>query len=192
MTKQDLFDAGVARMRAWCELNHVEAPRVEGTRDPENFGTCAYYRDSVIYLSPSACAGLGRGGRAWSWPGHLIDRTPYGVIQHELGHHVDIAHGARPGLYGQEWRTATGDKPLTGYRPNDNEWFAEMFRLFVTNPTLLESLRPATYALMATKWKSVETRHWEIVLAGADRQVALISRRIAEADRRRQPVGLFQ
>lgn len=181
MTKQDMLAAGVARMQAWCALNAIAAPRVEVTREPEMFGTCAFYRDSVIYISPAACAGIGRAGRAWSYPGHTVDRTPFGVIQHELGHHVDRAHGARPGVYSSAWRAATGERPLTGYCDNDNEWFAEMFRLFVTNPTLLGSLRPATYALMASTWQSVEPRHWERVLAGADRQIAVLRKRIKPA-----------
>jgi hypothetical protein len=177
VTKSDLFQCGVARMQAWCALNSITPPRVEVTGEPELFGTCAYYRDAVIYISIPACAAIGRAGRAWSYPGHTVDRTPFGVIQHELGHHVDMAHGARPGLFGSSWRQETGEKEISSYCPNDNEWFAEMFRLFVTNPMLLQALRPRTFAKMAA-WRSVETRPWERVLAGADRQIAVLRKRI--------------
>jgi len=175
-----MLQAGIDRMTAWCGLNApIKPPTVVVASDPdEYFGTCAYYRFCVIYIWPPACAAIGRAGRAWSYPGHSVDRTPFGVLQHELGHHVDLAHGAAGGTYGTAWRTQTGDKPLTGYCDNDNEWFAEMFRLFVTNPDLLSHLRPKTHALMAARWRSVETRDWESVLAGADRQLELLRRRL--------------
>ena len=67
---------------------------------------------------------------------------------------------------------------MTGYYPNDNEWFAEMFRLFVTNPDLLRLLRPCTHALMVARWLTVETRTWDVVLAGAARQLAVIRKRL--------------
>lgn len=188
MTKCELLRLGIERMHAFCEVNGIIAPQVEVSRDPLNFGVCAYYRDSFIHIWPDACAAIGRAGRAWSYPGHTIDRTPFGVICHELGHHVDLAHGARPGLHGfWQMREQTGEKPISGYCPNDNEWFAEMFRLFVTNPTLLGTFRPRTYAFMAARWKSVETRHWEAVLAGADRQLALLRKRLA-ASRQQLPM----
>ena len=168
-------------MHRWCEANSVPPPIVTVTDAPIDFGTCAYYRDGEIFISPSQCASIGRGGRAWSYPGHYVDRTPYGVVQHELGHHVDDAHGARRGLYGTPWRIHTRDKPLTGYCPNDNEWFAEMFRLFVTNPMLLAVVRPRTYRLLQLKWVSVEQRPWDVVLAQAERQKELIRRRFTYA-----------
>lgn len=183
--KQQLLGEGIALMRRWCNLNKIEQPAVHTEDgDPTAFGVCAYYRDGHIYIKVAACASpspaqIGAGGRAWSYPGHTIDRTPYGVVCHELAHHIDKAHGAAGGLYGRAWRQSTGEKPITGYCPNDNEWFAEMFRVFVTNPTLLGSVRPRTYALMAAQWQSAETRHWQVVLAGADRQIAVLRKQIA-------------
>lgn len=180
MTKQEMFDRGVERMQLFCIVNGIVPPAVSVTPEPTRYGTCAFYRSAVITIWPPACAHIGRAGRAWSYPGHSIDRTPYGVIAHELGHHVDGAHGSRPsreGL-GPKWRAETGEKHLTGYRADDdNEWFAEMFRLFVTNPDLLRLERPKTHALMCRTWKAVEARQWEHVLADAERQLALLRRR---------------
>jgi hypothetical protein len=100
-------------------------------------------------------------------------------VNHELGHHVDLAHGARPGLHGfWRWQEETGEKPISGYAPNPNEWFAEMFRLYVTNPDLLRLLRPKTHALMAARWQPVEHRTWDRVLAGAERQLAVLRKRL--------------
>lgn len=181
MTKQAMLDLGVARMDLFCDVNRIVPPVVSVTPEPTRFGTCAFYRSGTIYIWPPACAHIGKAARAWSYPGHSIDRTPYGVIAHELGHHVDGAHGSQPSQkgYGRSWRVVTGEKPLTGYCRDDNEWFAEMFRLFVTNPDLLRLERPKTHALMRRTWKAVEARGWEHVLMDAERQLALLRKRHA-------------
>lgn len=179
--RSDLLARGVTLVNEFCAANTISPPRVEVSQDPTTFDTCAYYRSGVIYIWPPACAAIGRAGRAWSYPGHSVDRTPYGVVAHELGHHVDKAHGAAGGIYGTNYRTETGEKPLTGYCPNDNEYFAELFRLFVTNPDLLRLLRPKTYALMIARWRVAERRSWDAVLAGADRQIAVLRKRIPES-----------
>lgn len=170
--RNQLFVDGEVLIGRWCHLNGVPQVRVERTREPESFGVCAYYRDGVIYISVEACARIGTAGRAWSYPGYVVDRTPYGVLAHELGHHVEGAHGAAGGLVARLWRQETGERPLTGYCPNDNEWFAEIFRVFITNPDLLRQLRPATFVRLRERWPTpVETRAWDVVLAGAGRQL---------------------
>lgn len=57
-----------------------------------------------------------------------------------------------------------------------------MFRLFVTNPTLLALLRPSVYARMLARWPQfAERRTWLDVLAGADRQLHAAENKIAVA-----------
>lgn len=183
--RQDLLDRGSALMSRWCKLNRVDPPAIElFTETPPEFGVCAYYRFGTIYLWPRACARIGRAGRQWSYPGYVVDRTPYGVLAHELGHHVDGAHGAAGGIVAHDWRKKTGEPPLTGYCPNDNEWFAEHFRLYVTNPDLLRFLRPHLFALLAVKWPvRAENRPWREVLAGADRQIRAAENKIRKVRR---------
>ncbi len=182
-TKAQLLQHGRRQMDAWCTVNHIDAPRiVEMTGLPE-FGVCAYYRDGVITIWTKHCAPIGMAGRAWSYPGYTVDRTPFGVIAHELAHHVDHAHGPNGGTYGRKWLVETQDKPISGYHGNANEWFAEMFRLFVTNPDLLAWMRPKTYTLMRSQWVPVEHRNWQAVLHGADRQIAVATKRIAAMNR---------
>lgn len=181
--RRDLLGRGIDCVERFCAANGLTVPRVVETTEPVQFGVCAYYRDGHIFIWPNACALPGRQGRQWSWPGHTIDRTPFGVVAHELGHHVDRAHGARPGAHGYwRWRGEASEKPISGYCPNDNEWFAEMFRLFVTNPDLLRVVRPLTFQRMRGTWTPVETRPWREVLQGALRQVALIERRLRESE----------
>lgn len=153
MTKNDLLAAGIARATEWCELNDVSMPPVEPHEPSEwRFDVCAYYRPTTIHICLARCAAPGLAGRNWSWPGYAVDRTPYGVVAHELGHHVDHQRSERRGSYFGDFsvklRRDSGEPPLTGYAPNDVEWFAEMFRLFVTNPILLLNIRPRTYNLM--------------------------------------------
>jgi hypothetical protein len=178
MTKQYMFWLGNELLQAWCSANKVDPPSVNaqwiGACD---FDVCAYYRSSVIYIWPNKCAAIGTAGRQWSYPGYCVDRTPFGVLAHELGHHVDKQHGAAGGTLSHAWRTVD-PKPLTGYCPNDNEWFAELFRLFVTNPDLLRAIRPSTWQLFAQQWTSVETRKWTDVLASAPRQLQAAKNRI--------------
>jgi hypothetical protein len=179
--KAPLLERGEAHIKEWCLLNDIHPPVVvEHWQGRCDFGVCAYYRNGQISIWPNMCAAIGRTGRQWSYPGYTVDRTPFGVLAHELGHHVDHAHGPRGGELSHLWRPQDPE-PLTGYCPNDNEWFAELFRLYVTNPDLLLHVRPVIWRLMVDKWKYSELRDWRQVLAGADRQIKAAENKIRRA-----------
>lgn len=173
MIRSALFEKGLALTQLFCELNAIPMPKVTVLRpdsdDPlfaryYHLQTCAFYRASMgICIAVAKCALPGTGGRAWSWPGYAVDRTPYGVLQHELGHHVDeVKTFVEPrdkwelaDLFSFKIWSQSKEKPLTGYLGTDREeatyykeWFAENFRLFVTNPDLCKQLRPKFYAAM--------------------------------------------
>lgn len=187
-TKREQLDAGIAMMEKWCAANMYKIPEVQIVPS-SNWGVqfCAYYRKDVIKICLEKCGHIGYAGPAWSYPGWLADRTPYGVIAHELGHHVDLYNGmVHRGPYYSEFstliRAKSGEIPITSYCPNDAEWFAEMFRVFITNPDLLRQVRPQTWALMFAHFCPVETRGWAHVLADAPaRTLALAQRRVSEA-----------
>jgi hypothetical protein len=182
LERDALLRAGEELIEKWCRLNHVEPPLVRVLDGDPEFVVCAYYRSGLIKIWPKDCAPVGLAGRAWSWPGYSTDRTPYGVLAHELCHHVEHAHGAEGGIVAMRWRERTNEQPLTSYCPNDNEWLAEIFRLYVTNPSLLAHLRPRTYELLCVRWPwFAETRHWTEILEGAERQLAVARKRVAEA-----------
>lgn len=176
--KTDLFADGIRAMRRFCEANDLRVPEVSERTGTPDFGVCAYYRDNVITIWVAHCAAIGLAGRAWSYPGYTVDRTPFGVLAHELGHHVDGAQGPRGGRLSHEWRHATNEEPISGYAPNNNEWFAELFRLYVTNPDLLRVLRPRVYSRMRETWQPIEERPWDVVLAAAPRQLAAARNKI--------------
>lgn len=189
MTKQEMLRAGEALVGRFCAANGLPTPRlVLVPADEWRFGkTCAYYREDVITMCLERCGHIGRGGPAWSYPGYIADRTPYGVMAHELGHHVDFYRGETKGPYWSDFsvkmRQASGEPRLTSYCPNDAEWFAEMFRLFCTNPDLLRRIRPDTHLeMIAAGLKPVEHRFWFVVLKDApDRTLQMAQRRINEA-----------
>ena len=135
-------------------------------------GACAFYRRNTIYICVEKCAQPGTAGRSWSWPGYIVDRTPYGVLAHELGHSVDHAlsqeTGAYFGNFSRDIFRITGEEAITNYAPNVAEWWAEIFRLFVTNPALLKVLRPRTYeAALKLGLRPLPGDDWKQVLADA-------------------------
>lgn len=173
LTRGDMLASGRALVERFCLANDLLLPRVDvvAKADWRFDSTCAYYRAGVITICPDRCALVGHAARAWSYPGYVSDRTPHGVMAHELGHHADRERSLNKGAYGGEfsgWMRLTANEPkLTSYCPNDWEWFAEMFRLFATNPDLLRLVRPRTYERMCDYFQPVEKRPWREVLVGA-------------------------
>lgn len=173
MNKAQLLALGRDLAAEFCEANRLSLPAVDEQPGASwRFrGTCAYYRRDVITICPSVCAPPGTGGRQWSWPGYVVDRTPYGVIQHELGHHVDYTLSDDKGAYGGDFsvklRRLTGEDRITSYCPNTWEWFAEIFRLYVTNSDLLRALRPRTHEQLRAIYRPVIDVPWRQVLKDA-------------------------
>lgn len=181
-TKLQLFERGLDHIARWCTANGVSIPEVNMHTGRPDFGVCAYYRNSHIEIWVASCAAVGLVGRQWSFPGYVVDRTPYGVLAHELGHHVDRQHGAAGGVRSHLWRPLDA-APLTSYCPNDNEWFAELFRLFVTNPDLFRELRPKLAGLFFGEWPKVaEPRPWRTVLGESPRHLAAAQNKIAKVE----------
>jgi hypothetical protein len=188
ISRARLLDEGYALLVKWCDLNGVSIPEVKRWYTDAPFDACAYYRGGVINIWPNECASIGTNVRQWSYPGYVIDRTPYGVLQHELGHHADQAYNYRGGIYSQDWRKETGEAAITGYCTNDMEWFAEIFRLFVTNPDLLAKLRPRTFTKLINQWpQRAENRRWEQVLFTApERWIRATQNKIKQVQPRSQ------
>jgi len=175
-SKSSLLARGAVLAARFCEANGLPQPAIqEWAIDSWRFNVCAYYDRGTIHLCLAKCAAIGTTGRAWSFPGYAVDRTPYGVIQHEVGHHADVlkaSPGKPPGRYWSDYsasiRLATKEAPLTGYCENDAEWFAEIFRLFISNPDLLRRMRPLTFEhLQKDGFKPVFQDDWTSRLAGA-------------------------
>lgn len=185
LDRDSLTRAGRALVVRFCRHNGWPLPKMP-TPGPipwarNRWQGCGLYSRGRIFVHPARCAAPGYRGRAWSWPGYIIDRTPFGVYAHELGHYAELM---------LRWPATTtyhasGERPLTSYAPNHSEWWAEMFRLFVTNPDLLRGVRPRTFRCLAKMCEPLPAPRWGLLLAGAPpRTVAMAQRRIKEAGRR--------
>lgn len=195
-TKQELALKGEELVKKFCELNKLPVPQTMwlylGDRDYEAIGTCTFYRKDTIYIAVHKCAHVGTAGSSWSYPGYVIDRTPYGVFAHELGHHVDVHLGKKLGfkqfayssMLSEDIMNKSGEEKLTNYCPNPAEWFAEMMRLFITNPDLLQKVRPLTYRLLRGYLTPVVKIAWEAVLFAAPDRTLLQARKKIEDARR--------
>lgn len=166
MTKLTLFKMGVVRINKFCNLNHLPVPeiRLATEKDDWTVGACAYYRPQYIHVHLPSCASPATENqvRNWNWPGSVTDREPYGVLCHELGHHIDWLTGEKKYRYSSNYceqvMEQSGEKEITSYCPNPAEWFAEMFRVFVTNYPLLAIIRPVTAEILRKKFKPLN-RH---------------------------------
>lgn len=176
-TKYSLSERGRERMELFCETNEIDPPKLTidlfgPTSEFHTFDTCGYYRKSHIHVCPVKCANVATEAqvRNWNWPGSTTDREPFGVICHELGHHCDWLSGSTKYKYSSEYSVEvmkrSGEKPITSYCPNPAEWFAEMFRVFVTNAALLKIVRPKTYSVLLESWMPVSSSDWRKELGG--------------------------
>lgn len=177
--RNELFILGLRRVEAFCALNGLVRPAVHAVLRREwSVSACAYYRPDTprtrkwlstpginlcIELCQVPCGDAAT--RNWSWPASAVDREPYGVLAHELGHHVDWLAGERKGAYYSEVcelvKTEAQEPGLTGYaNENPAEWFAEAFRLYVTNHSLLRALRPRTHAALKRRWQALGPDDW--------------------------------
>lgn len=179
--KITLAQLGVEMCKEFLLDNELVVPKFSILTPEDRYyhvNSCGFYRAKLgVHVMPQKCANLGVAGRNWSWPGHWIDRTPYGVVAHEVGHHVHHFHYQNSNYVKDE----SGEKKLTNYCPNDLEWFAEMFRLFLTNPDLLRLIRPRTFGLLAEEFNCISEETWQQVLHDApERHIKLIKSKIKE------------
>lgn len=181
LNKVDLVKAGIRRCEEFLNVNKISSLNLQVVPVHEwPFDVCAFYRpysnNDKKNRIPSISICLGHCAypcgdvmsRAWSWPGNTTDRTPYGVMAHETAHHIDWEAGEIKHTYFSEYginvMVKSGEPRLTNYCPNPSEWFAEMGRLFITNPALLKLLRPKTYAIIRERFKPVGFMDWQLEL----------------------------
>lgn len=179
--KQTLYRRGVEHVAAWCAVNNIAQPSIDALRADSRYyhlNTCGFYHRGKIHIMVPKCAHIGTAAMAWSYPGYIVDRTPFGVLAHELGHHIEtLQRGIASAL-----RSETKEKQLTGYCENDSEWFAELFRLFCTNPLLLKAIRPKFTAAVGDLYRErAEIREpMGVLVAAPSRTFTMAMRRMAE------------
>lgn len=194
-TRNELVHSGHALIELFCSINGLAFPEIRFVHKSDwPFPICAYYRNLDPEMTPTGgpyialcvekCANIGTAGMQWSYPGYTADRTPYGVLAHEIGHHCDVTRGGVThrtyySAFSQAVRKESGEARLTSYCPNDAEWFAEMMRLFITNPRLLGALRPKTCRILRAHFEPVEFRDiYQIMGDAPARTLAMMAKHI--------------
>jgi hypothetical protein len=164
-TKQDLLRITTLQVIDFCELNNLPIPKIK-------IIVCRNYG----FFQPNAQGGyIGINlpatrlpvfnpvnGRLQSFPGNKTDRTPAGVLAHEVGHYVDINNRAKFNL-ASEFRALIGvENSVSSYDTIEVERVAEAFRLFILNPKLLQQGRPKAYTILQKHFKPVHQLPWRL------------------------------
>lgn len=187
------FADAVARCTVMCEANGVVVPTFRDSTRLGYFGMYVPSRRAVLVHVARTRVPTRTPGFSWSYPGYKADLTVLGVTAHELGHHFDAM--LRYPSSRSRWYIATSvTARVSSYEPSASESWAESFKLYVTNPSLLAEGRPERYEVIRSLVPSiVETRHWREVLAdahprfhsAAERWIAQRPRRITHERRLR-------
>lgn len=157
-TKQQLCEMSISLINDFCDLNNIPKPEFNidwGTGTTQSKGTvCGHFTfgTNVLHLQPNKCANPNPNG---DWPGFFYDRTCYGVMCHEFAHYVD---NLSPSLFNVKLISAElrqiANEPSFNKDPKDDyEYFADVFKLFISNPDLLKLVRPNTFKLLTEKYK---------------------------------------
>lgn len=169
------IEAARQRVEKFCTLNGLAAPHIthyatrqEGSAGG-NYGW--FISPNRVLVTAWACRKPMLSGRGWTWPGYTADLTVLGVTCHETGHYVNHVLGWRRTL--TSWKQMRkGEPAITSYANRYSaEDFAEAFRLFLTNPSLLKVVAPKRHGWFTERFKPVEERHWREILSDSPRHI---------------------
>lgn len=195
--KDVLFAEGLDRSLKWLEDHNLRKPhhiftnKEDANRFRRDFIRDGWFGAHIVEESVSAivvnikkCRVATRvPGWSWSYPGYKADLTPYGVICHEFGHHVDHVLGGVRGMSKRKaWKEVIEhEDSVSSYEPNHCEAFAEAFRLFLTNPGMLKAARPERWEYFtetlgfspphASSWKTVLKHAHPRIISAAERWI---------------------
>lgn len=170
MTKDELADRSIKHIQNFLKANNLPVPefvlgKYSGAKN--KFQETGHYSraEGRVYLNAEKTRNpvLKPGGMQWSYPGYKVDKTPLGVLAHEVGHHIDH-------VMKFEDFPVKGEK-VTGYEPTVHESIAESLRLFILNPDLLKNIAPNRYQYFIDKGlKPTVTKKWGEVLHDAPKE----------------------
>lgn len=174
-------DSAAARVTVekFCAHNKIDVPDIDFRPKlrPNSFGYFSQPR--LIVVDALHCKGIIDNPRVWTYPGYTADLTVLGVTAHELGHYVHFVRGWREVL--RAWHSMTmsclEEQPVGSYaRTQPHEDLAEAFKVFVTNPSLLECIAPKRYAFFVNSMSlvPVESRHWREILGDSPRHIRAV------------------
>ena len=169
MTKDELAERSVKHIQNFLQMNNLPVPEFVMSEYPDaknKFQKTGHYsrKEGKVYLNAANTRNpvMKPGGMQWSYPGYKVDKTPLGVLAHEIGHHID--HTMK---FDENTFPYKGEK-VTGYEPTVHEAIAESLRLFMLNPDLLHTIAPKRYQFFLDNGlKPTVKQSWKEVLHGA-------------------------
>ena len=169
MTKDELAERSVKHIQNFLQMNNLPVPEFVMSEYPDaknKFQKTGHYsrKEGKVYLNAANTRNpvMKPGGMQWSYPGYKVDKTPLGVLAHEIGHHID--HTMK---FDENAFPYKGEK-VTGYEPTVHEAIAESLRLFMLNPDLLHTIAPKRYQyFLDNGLKPTVQQSWKDVLHGA-------------------------
>jgi hypothetical protein len=178
--KTELLEEGLLQIMEFAKVNSLPAPTVnmvdEEVADDISFRCgCYIVSSNQILICIKRCANIGTGtGFSQSSPASKIDRTPFGVLAHEMGHHVHSLFLTSKYFKDKHLMASslkhtfmnTKKEKISGYEPNYRESFAESMRLFISNPDLLKRACPIRYGFIydQLQLKPLYNELWENML----------------------------
>ena len=169
MTKDELAEKSVKHIQDFLQKNGLPVPEFVMHEYPDaknKFQKTGHYsrKEGKVYLNAANTRNpvMKPGGMQWSYPGYKVDKTPLGVLAHEIGHHIDHTK-----QFDTDSFPYKGEK-VTGYEPTVHEAIAESLRLFMLNPDLLHTIAPKRYQYFIDNGLKPTVRgSWKDVLHGA-------------------------
>jgi len=151
--KLSLFELGAKLSQDFCRNNNIPVPeyKIQSLDSTGLYLSQTRNRNAQILVNLDATANPveNPGHMRWSHPAWKTDRTPFGVVLHETGHHLELIMRQKGFWKAYDWTTISlRGKKVSGYEPNDSEAFAETMRLFIGNPDLLRLAIPNRYNYM--------------------------------------------
>lgn len=187
-SKIELFELGKQVINMFSEINNLknQLPEIEVDNYLNNYGQylALHIRSEQvprikINLNKCPMPVAIRPIRRWSFTGYKADRTPTGVLCHEFGHHYFFKETNSKKACVAMLKIIKQESPITSYEPNYGESFAEMFRLFMLNPNLLELGRPKRYEYITKELKllPIHNQKWEDVLKYAHPRIIEVAKK---------------
>lgn len=145
--KQRLYDIGDQLITEFLKINNIEKPIISINNNLRGRGIF-YIKSKNIKINLKKCVLATKTPQySWSFPGYKSDNTPIGVLAHEVGHYIFEIKKNKEITTKLNEIINSNEKSITSYDKNNtiHEAFAEMFKLFITNPDLLKKGRPLRY-----------------------------------------------
>src|SRR5437868_3800386 len=97
LTQDQLYEFGKSTCEVFLDVNELAHPAYTNktlptAEKPRGSYGCGHYLSGrqLVWVNAAVCAKPARGTpRKFSFPGNVTDRTPVGVVAHEVGHHID-------------------------------------------------------------------------------------------------------